>query len=334
MAGLRVQLEKTKVQRSGKLPVSNTERQRQQASVGKDPIRVPQSSAKAPTASNGWEAAYVGLLGMAAGKIALTLSKGMMNIAKDLGPLTVANVAKKQIAGGFVLGLPFALIQDAFVYKKGEVSARRYWGNVIAGSMSFGLWGAGALAASALLPFSGFAAVAAGLAVGSLASSVFDRTLGRAISNTVARSLIDKEAKTGADAIAQYVAEPLARFIGRPIKRHWKMFLATGGVAALYYGTRKGKINSTVIVTGQAKNKTLMSTKTAQAPAPSSDGKAALRGIGALVLSAVPQLIGDHFLTKLAPFKALPGIDLLPGPGQVYQEDNGHVVAKEATASH
>lgn len=255
-----------------------------------------------PQASGLGEKAWVATLGVGAGGFGYFLSKTMMNFVKDLGPMTLKNVFKGQFMGGAVAGLPFTLIGDSFGYKKGEVSAQRYWGNVVSGSISFGLWGVGAMAAASLLPFGGLVGVAAGLAAGGLVSSVFDKTVGREISNSVASSIPAAGAKKAADAIVRYVTNPIEKFIVEPVKRNWKLFLATGGAAGLYFGAKGGQ------------------------------GKEAVKGIGAMVVSAVPQMFGDAALSARFPMKPLEGVDARPGANQVFSPEDGRIAEKDDLA--
>ncbi len=243
------------------------------------------------------EQAWAGTLGVGAGGFGYFLSKTMMNFVKDLGPLTFKNVIKGQMVGGIVAGLPFTLIGDSFGYKKGEVSAQRYWGNVVSGSLSFGLWGVGAMAAAALLPVGGFLGVAAGLAAGGLVSSIFDKTLGRNVSDAIATGIPAGGAKKAADFVVKFITNPIEKGIVEPVKRNWKTFMVTGGAAGIYFGVR-------------------------------GHGKEALKGVGAMVVSAVPQMLGDSAISSNFPMKPIAGIDAKPGAGQIFNPEDGRVTEK------
>lgn len=245
------------------------------------------------------EKAFVGALGVGAGGSGYFLSKTMMTFLRDMGPLTLKNVFKSQMLGGAAAGLPFALVQDSFAYKNKEVSAQRYWGNVAKSTLSWGVWGAGALVASALLPFGGFLGVAVGLAAGGLLSSVFDKTIGRKLSDVIAQAIPAKSAKTGADFMVKYLANPIDRAFIQPIKRNWQIFLGTGGIAAVYFGVKSGQ------------------------------GKQALKGLGAMGVSMVPQMFGDSMISKQFPLKPIAGVDLMPGAGQIFNAEEGIVTKKE-----
>lgn len=260
----------------------------------------PSGSSAKPAESGLLEKAWVGTLGVGAGGFGYFLSRTMMNFARDLGPFTLKNAFKGQFLGGAVAGLPFTVIGDSFGYKKGEVSARRYWGNVVSGTVSFGLWGVGAMAATALVPVGGVLGVAAGLAAGGLFSSLFDKTIGREISDAVASRLPAEGARKAADAVVRFVTNPIEKAIVEPVKRNWKLFLATGGAAGIYFGARGGQ------------------------------GKEALKGIGAMAVSAVPQMFGDAALSARFPMKPLAGVDAVPGANQVFSPEDGRIAEKEA----
>jgi len=282
------------------------------------------------------DTAWAGTLGVGAGGLGYFLSKTMMNFVKDMGPLTLKNVVKGQLVGGVIAGLPFTLIGDSFGYKKGEVSAQRYWGNVISGAMSFGLWGVGAVAATALLPVGGFLGVAVGLAAGGLVSSVFDKTLGREISDTVAQALPKEGARKAADFVVKYMTNPIDKAFVQPVKRHWKVFLATGGAAALYFGIRGNRPQTTIeLVKKGTKDalKYVVDGKTYWIKATTvagNGGKTALKGLGAMGVSSIPQMIGDGFLASKMPMKPIKGVDLEPGEGKIFNPEDGHIVDKPA----
>ncbi|MBM3270307.1 MAG: hypothetical protein FJZ01_21955 [Candidatus Sericytochromatia bacterium] len=242
------------------------------------------------------EKAWVGTLGVGAGGLGYFMSRTMMSFLKDLGPLTLKNLVKGQMVGGVVAGLPFALIGDSFGYKNGEVSAKRYWGNVVSGALSFGLWGVGAMAVGALLPVGGFLGVAAGLAAGGLVSSLFDKTVGREISNGIAEALPEKGAKSAADFVVKWITNPIDKAIVQPVKRNWKLFLGTGGVAAVYFGVKGGQ------------------------------GKEALKGLGAMGVSMVPQMFGDVALAEKFPMKPMAGVDLQAPEGKMFSPEDGKIV--------
>ncbi len=242
------------------------------------------------------EQAWVGTLGVGAGGLGYFMSKTMMTFLKDLGPLTLKNLVKGQMVGGIVAGLPFAVIGDSFGYRKGEVSAQRYWGNVASGAVSFGLWGVGAMACGALLPFGGFLGVAAGLLAGGIASTLFDKTLGRNLSDAVAKALPAKAAKGAADFVVKWITNPIDKAIVQPVKRHWKLFLGTGGAAAIYFGVKGGQ------------------------------GKEALKGLGAMGASMVPQMFGDSYLSEKFPMKPVSGVDFKAPEGKIFSAEDGHIV--------
>jgi len=307
------------------------------------------------------DAAWAGTLGVGAGGLGYFFGKTMMNFVKDMGPLTLKNVVKGQVLGGTIAGLPFALVGDSFAYKKGEVSAQRYWGNVVSGTLSFGLWGVGAMAACALLPVGGFAGVLVGLAGGGLVGTLFDKTLGRSISTAVAGKLSPEGAKKAADGVVKYVTNPIDKFIVQPVKRNWKVFLLTGGAAGIYFGIKgnqakpvaelfikgRGKgaeqiIGSTVgddiakalaqqggkaVKVGTHAGKTIWGRGVM---VKSQGGKDALKGVGAMLGSAIPQMFGDIWLSNKFPMEPVKGVDIVPGEGRIFNKEDGHVIDKPA----
>lgn len=319
---------------------------------GKEPVELK----KGPRSQAGKiaEKAWVATVGVGAGGVGYFISKTMMSFARDMGPLTLRNLVKGQMVAGVVAGLPFSLVQEAFAYKNGKISAQRYWGNVASGAISFGLWGVGAVAATALIG-PGFLGVVGGLALGSILSSVFDKTLGRKISTGIAMVLPAGAAKSGANGVVKYVANPIDKAIVQPVKRNLALFLATGGLAAVYFGIKGGR------GVREAKSFLALSTKeqkTALAGVIRANGipkkalprfhqvvladaqtaikkghggRTALKGLAAIGVSTIPQIIGDTTLSAVFPMKPVRGIDLAPREGKEFSPDDGQMIDKDPT---
>ncbi len=269
------------------------------ADTGASVASTQKAAAKGPTTEAGKiaETAYAGALGVGAGAGGFFLGKSMMSMVEQMGPLSLENLGKQFGVAGVGVGIPFALVQDSFGYKDGQISAKRYWGNVASDALGWGAWGAGALLVGGALGGVGFIPVAAGLLAGGVLNSISDHTIGRWVSNTIADHLPAKAAKAGADAVVKYITNPLDKYVLGPIKRHLGVFLATGGAAALYFGIE-------------------------------GDGKMALKGLGAMGATMPGQMLTDNVLGKVAPLAAVKGVDLVPGKGQVYQNSDGTVVSK------